>query len=814
MSEPTWDDTEPTWDDTESTDPIQEDYSQSGPQMEPADPMQPPEEKMGKGEAALTTFDPMFLNTSAAGAGAALGQMAGGPDLGDRPQQEIEKATIIADKLKGQGKLGQYEKMMANIEDLKKLQNPTREAFYGGREDFKAKEEKAFKDQPATAWTSTLASGLLTPMPGAMLAKGGKMAQVASKVLPNLDEVAKVAKISKRLAKAEKMGLSLTASRLLKAKRAAQFAGAAKEGVKFGAIAGMTKGDAKLLNGDIGGFIKDTLIGGSVGGASGAAFTKGLEGTSRLLNSTGFLDKISQAFQRGNAGQSVSYLETRHGLRNLAEEYIHTFKAKVKSTGTNIGAVTQDLEAAGYTVNGADDLIKIKDALKDLEPSTRKKYMALVNTLEDFYDGGKEYVKFMKKLEKQVVQQRAKDAGKVDMAKLTMQKKQMRETIKNQIKNISDDDLGIVSSKDILPEGGPEVMSQVKHTIKEEMTPEGITQKHSFDSQDVTPYAPSGIKRVVDAESGRAVYSVQDASTGKITALASDLEKAAVNPSEMTLAKTKELTDQLGKYLGDKDMDLSGKTFEAVRDGYKNLKEKMFDAIKNETDKEKLKGLNKVYTALSNMKGMVDFSQNNDPTEVKALTAMVNFISGAGDKNDDIFLSKFIEQVRDTDPKLARQIQQQISDMRIQVELSGGPDKFMMGPGVGTQRNPVGVLINYLIGGVGKPVIQGANALGLAKKAGQDTLQKSMATMGSVGKSLADRTLSIVEASPDDLQRLVTKIQDGSDASHKLFLGPLKKALGSKPRTKQSVMFGLSQQKAFIDMVNSLGAEAPTNKEK
>lgn len=759
---------------------------------------------MSEAEAALTTFDPLFLNPTAAGAGAALGQATAGVD-DDQIDQVIAQTQDAAEKIRATGDIEKYGKLLEQVRELEAMKGEdATKAFYEGREAFKEQEDKAFEEHPGIATASTIASGFAAPVPGATLAKMGKagtkmgkVAKAASKVLPNLDDIAKIQGLGKKAARAEKLGLTLSAKKLADAKRAATTAATVREGAKMGAMAGALKGDAKLLEGDVEGFITDTLGGGAIGGAGAYGFDALTRLGGAMLSNTQFAKRIKDSYSLGTTGRNVDRDYVMEEAENLATGLINDFKTRMKGKGKSIEKFYDEFSEAGYALNTKEDLEAIEEVISKMEPSNRKEYTPIVETLKDFLHGGKAHDKALEKLEKDILK-KAVTSNPVEQAQLKLQKKALRDEIKNQFKTVSMDDMGELRAKDMLPPiPGEEadITAQAYHKIREKTTPEGVVQTHSFDAADTTPFRPSAIKRTVDKTTGREVTYYKDLASGKINAVIGDITQASSDPSSLSLSKAKELRDTIKRHIESKSMD--GELKARLIDAKNNLQEKLVTAIKSETDQAKLKDLNKVYSSLKDISKITGMDKD---FKVDALESMTQFVLGTQNKGDNVRMNEFIKRVKNVDPKLANKIMEEVTQLRSRYDISGVTAEARSNTGlVSDIANPTG-FFNKVFGNLIKLTYEGANAVGRT----QHRLTLPAKTMG---KSLANRSLAITEASPQQLQWVIDKIQKGGNKTHQHFLRPLQKAVSSNQRTKQAVLYGLSQQQAFLDMVDSLSKE-------
>ena len=192
------------------------------------------------------------------------------------------------------------------FKDYSDLLSQLKEAFYKGRGETIAKEEEAIEDYPVLGTGALIAGSIPTTIATGGLAGGGRVAQLASKVLPKAESLAGLS----TAAKAGKM---------------------AKEGLKAGALTGFGSWEAKLLEGDVLGTAKETLESGIGGGVLGSLFPvggKAISGTAKagksLVEAVPGVQSVITGFQAGGQGINITN-------KSQIADFIRSSSEKIRS---------------------------------------------------------------------------------------------------------------------------------------------------------------------------------------------------------------------------------------------------------------------------------------------------------------------------------------------------------------------------------------------------------------------------------------------------------------------------------------------------
>jgi hypothetical protein len=68
----------------------------------------------------------------------------------------------------------------------------------------------------------------------------------------------------------------------------------------------------------------------------------------------------------------------------------------------------------------------------------------------------------------------------------------------------------------------------------------------------------------------------------------------------------------------------------------------------------------------------------------------------------------------------------------------------------------------------------------------------------------AEENLSVINSEPDQIEGLVAKLGDTENESYKKYVGPLQKASEADPSRRKAILWGLTQQVAFREMLKSI----------
>lgn len=706
------------------------------------------------------------------------------------PSASLGLSDVIAG---GAGAAGHAAGSLMDKGELPSLEE-LRDTYYEAKGHTGEMRERALEEQPAASIAGMVTGGFAAPLPGAGIAKMGKVGQTIAKALPSLKGADKISKAGKLAEKAKLAGHFGRYKKLKTLQATAATKLALKEGGKAGAISAGMMGESKLLEGDVDGFIDDTLTGGAMGAGLGYGLTKGTQLTSALVKKLPFIKSAVDSFRFGSRGVDLNEAEVNHNVNKAAARYIKEFNGRLNKLGLDKQKILDEIDDLGITINTRADLEDAKKVITGIESATeRKRAQQFLDVLDDYLGDGKAYKKIKDQLEKKIVKSRY--SSPIDEARVKQQKLDLKKAIETQDAPIFSDDIGVVSSKDVLPDGGPNVKAQVKHNIMEKQTPDGIVQEHQFRASDVTEFRPSNIKRTVDPETGRDVAMFKDFGKGKIHAVVGE-ESRALDAEKLTTDQANRLKKLMNEYSAlAKKENMPADVKRAATDAAKMINSKIEGAA------EKMgSSIKETNRQMSNLMGVKErIGLNTGVTQVDkdtARKAMAKFVAGIGDKNPLDDKALVIGHLRKVDPKLADEVSRELDDLRRQYELARPH-----GPSNTTNA------IHALFGSLNGVWSKAWNVLGQATTA---PMRMAKAGASSTKGFLSNKSLDIIEASPAQIQGVINKISEGANKAHKSFVGPLTKALKSNQRQKHAIMFGLYQQPEFRSMVDSISDDEPT----
>ena len=688
------------------------------------------------------------------------------------------------------------------VTDLE-LQSPTwdkeqlLEAYRSGKKAQRGRELEAQEEHPVTFTGSEIGGAFATPIPGAALAKTGKVGTTLAKALPSLKGSEKITKAAKLAEKAKKLEKFEKYMKLKNAARAKSLAFATREGVKAGTIAGIAESEADLTSGDIEDtkqLMKDAAKGGTIGGLFSAGLVKGAHWGEDLLKAVPGVQQALDSFSFGLKGIKLDEDLTSEKIGKASKKYLGELNNKLNGLGKNKQKILEMIDDAGIRLNTKDDLAEAKNLVKNIESAEVKKdAQKFLDILDDYIGDGKATKNAITKLEKELVKSGLKDPSQE--AKNALQKKALEDAIRKN-KMPSDAVEGVVSDVPGIDEGVEAVYRQTVKGI-DEATGEPILKQTA---KAYTKPNFTGIKRTVDPGSGREVLSISDEVSGKIKSVVTDIP-SAFDAEQLTSEQANTLVKRLKDYSSVANNErLPDEVKKAATQAIVKIKEKLSGAAKE--IKQPLDEINKKISKAIDVKtglGIKDKFKGLSPeaTNEKNAQILAKFISGVGDNNPISDKSILMRQLKKVDPELARQMNDEVTELRRLYQLSPPKDKATESAN----------LIS-LLGSAHNMINKAANAVGR----GVGSAQKPVKYLGQKAKPVTDKykrailsnqSLDIIDSSPDKLTSIVSRIEQSGDSGTQRFLNPLRKALETDvPSRRNAIMWGLAQQPAFRELFN------------
>jgi hypothetical protein len=724
-----------------------------------------PEELAASPEPAVEVAESVLQGATRGITLGASGQLAGAFEAGGRLVGLTGVGGPITDiSLSGEGPTLSGEELL--------------KAYKEGRAGQREREGVAQEAHPGAFIAAELVGGVATPIPGAAIAKMGKVGATVAKVLPSMKGVADITKTGKLAQKAKKLDDFRRYKILRDAQRAKSVALASREGLKFGAISSVAMGDASLLEGDVAGTIKEAVVGGTLGAAMGAGITGVGQVVKGVILKVPGIQNALDSFSFGVKGITLDNDVTNQKIATAAGKFAKELNTKLMSLGSGKKAILQKIDEAGIKINTRDDLEKARRLVSSIDSKTEQADAAkFLNVLDDYLGDGVATKKAMDRLEKDLIKSGLRDPAAEAQHKL------QKQAIVNAVKasevpeEVAE---GIV-------EGIPTIAPGVGAAFRK--TGEKIA------AAPVVRPNPSKIQRTIDPGSGREVLSSQDLTSGQIKAIVTDVP-SSLNAESLSTEQAARLQGLLKRYssIAKKD-NLPAEVTEAATQASVAIKDKLSGAAKE--IKQPLDAVNKKLTSLLNVSEHLKLRKmaKLETDKIGNQQKLATFISGTSDNNPLSDKSVIMKQLRKVDPELANSINTEIMELRRLHQLSQPMEHV-----------PESASFRALVGTASSLVNKVSNAIGVVAGApvrGAKAVAKSVSKAPSK-VSMADKSLDIIEASPETINSVVSQIQSGESAANKIFLEPLKKAANASERSRQAILFGLYQQPAFREMVDSL----------
>jgi len=673
---------------------------------------------------------------------------------------------------------------------------PTLESALAAYKEGKQREvesrEKAMEDQPAASVAGMLAGGLATPVPGAILAKTGKLGATAAKVLPSAKGAEKIVKAGKLAKEAKVLGKIDLYNKLKKAQLAKSLSMAAKEGAKAGAITGLTTGESSLLEGDVKGTIKDAVKGGTLGAAAAAGLVGGTHVTGSIIRSVPGVQDAIDSFSLGLKGVSLEEDVVNKKISDAAKKYVSSLHARLNKLGKEKHKIMDLIDEQGITINVKSDLDEARKLVKSIDSQTeRKRAQQFLDVLEDYLGDGKATKNAIARLEKEIIKGKTKDP--YTAAKTKLEKDALKRSIESSDDIIESQTLA-VRGKQVLPEGDDAIEAAVRQDTVAKIDPE--TGEEVIDTIiKAQPYSrpnPSKIQRSIDEATGREIVSAKDLTTGQVKTIVTEVP-SSLDAEKLTTGQTKRLADMMKTYSAlAKKESLPKEVTDAATRASMAIKDKLSGAAKqikqplDEVNKKITNALDATDIMGMNTKAMLE------KDKLANIKNMAKYISGVSDKNPVSDKGQVMTYLRRVDPKFAKQMDLEIAELRKAHQLHKPADHVPESASFRSLMGTAGGIINKLTNAVGRAAVSPKQAV-TTRLPGQ--------------KSLAGKTLDIVESSPEQIQRVITRLKEGGEGVNQTFIAPLQKALKSPQRTKNAIMYGLMQQPAFREMLETMSEE-------
>lgn len=688
-----------------------------------------------------------------------------------------------------------------------KIQDETPgEAYEAAKVQQKAMREKAWKDQMGASALGTVIGSFMTPIPGGVVGKMGKIGQAAEKILPSLKGYEKIkkardlAKIAKDL-KQYKRAAKLTGM----ARQAAAYKGGI-EGAKAGVAFGLTQGDSKLLDGDISGALEDAINEGFAGAVTGTVFTGVTDEIVDQIKNSPFIQRVWKSFTEGVKGKVRNPDVAAEIIRKEGEKVFNNFRKLRQNLGKDYDLVDEIAAKNNIAIDTSDDLNKIWDIASNIEdPTAKKKVKSVLDALRPYVKENPAESKAVKQVQKQILKKKLTTSEQIDEAAIKAEQKALKKALMS-----SDEYLGtnenLVDADEIIPGSRPSTMAVVREDTKQVINPKtGEIQERVITTPETfTEFKPGEIRKGIDPETGLEFAASKDYGSGKVMAAISEAPGAEkFDATSLKLKQAKELEDTLKGFTAlEGENKLPGSVQSEIQSSLSSMKDKRIAATEGIEGLD-VASLNKKYKALKGALGVLgEEGANTKQVQNKIKDKIFNNLAQSNDTKANDYIRELTEYVSEYDKDLAKEVAQKFTELR---------NLYLTNKGAGYTPAGAGWQMN-LLGGVRELSQKLANLAGRAGGLPYRAIKGVATSAASKGASLANKSISIITSDKAQIQKLIDKLnQAGAGAQQ--FIAPLQKALSSSDRVKTSIMYGLYQQPAFRDTVNWVLSEENKKKQ-
>lgn len=671
-------------------------------------------------------------------------------------------------------------------------------AYREGKAAQARREQEAREASPKAFLASEIGGAFATPLPGAALAKTGKIGKAVSKILPSLKGTEKVAKAARLAEKAKKLDKFQKYIQLKKAARAKSLGLATREGIKAGTITGIAESKADLTQADVENtkkLIKDAAAGGAIGGLFSAGLVKGGQFAGDLIKAIPGVSQALDSFSFGLKGTRLDSDLTAEKIKKASINFLQNIDDRLNQLGKNKKKILNMIDDAGITLNTKEDLVEARKLINNIESKTVKKdAQKFLDILDDYIGEGTATKKAREKLQKELAKAGLQDPAK--QAQLNLQKKATKRAIEK-------GELPTSVSEQVVPG----IDEGVEAAVRTQKIPVGEELVEKTTAQPFTRPSFTGIKKTVDPDTGREILSISDKLSGKIKSVVTDVP-STFDAEKLTTNQANNLIQRMRDYSSiENNENLPPEVRKAATQAIVKIKDKLSGAAKE--IKQPLDEINKKISSTKVVQDILNLSQKRGKEAIiKNQKKLAKFIAGISDNNPLSDKSVVMKELRKVDPEMAAKVSDEIDELRRLYELSRPVDQttesYRLESLIGSAHNIINKAFNAVGRGVGAitkaPEGKVTEAL---KKATSDKYKRAV---------LPNQTLRIIESTPDEIQTIINRIQSSGDDSALRYINPLKKALDAETLSrKNSILWGLTQQPAFRQLFNLYQERNPEN---
>jgi hypothetical protein len=554
---------------------------------------------------------------------------------------------------------------------------------------------------------------------------------------------------------------------------------AAVTGAKFGAATGALQGEARLVDGLQGAkqLGKETLAGAALGAGTGAALSGTVEGLKQAKNIASELipEPVKARFEYGKrTGEMANVEKLDKNIRETSEKIFDNIKSKLNEYGVQKQEAMKLAEEMGKRISLGDDIATIVNELggTTLTETNKEAVDNFKNLLEREYLGKPSFKEVLEQAKTKMSTLARESEQKNLQATIKGEKELAKKVMASQGKLTDLDEVSGLprAMKDVDLQTPDLALSQQKARLKTtELTPEGdlVTRTQGIKTSpvDVTPFETGGIEMGIDELTNKPFAEFIDQSTGKVyRSLGEAITKPSFDINKLTAKQADDLLPQLYQLTESDNPIISQK----AKQLYGTLRTKLGEFGGISEAKEGLEAIYKPIAKNLNV-DIAELNSSNKFIREQAIADLEKTLikSSEGSEVDQRLLGEALE-------KYAPEAKKLMDDLRIFREArsaTGGQKRAdITRSGILTRAGAVG----GNIAGIGASKFKG------------------------LGKAILAKT-------PDQLQQLAQKMSQSNSKFAQSYAKPFVEAVNSNLRSKEALLFTLTQQPGFKQAMLDIG---------
>jgi hypothetical protein len=554
---------------------------------------------------------------------------------------------------------------------------------------------------------------------------------------------------------------------------------AAVTGAKFGAATGALQGEARLVDGLQGAkqLGKETLAGAALGAGTGAALSGIVEGLKQAKNIASELipEPVKARFEYGKrTGEMANVEKLDKNIRETSEKIFDNIKSKLNEYGVQKQEAMKLAEEMGKRISLGDDIATIVNELggTTLTETNKEAVDNFKNLLEREYLGKPSFKEVLEQAKTKMSTLARESEQKNLQATIKGEKELAKKVMASQGKLTDLDEVSGLprAMKDVDLQTPDLALSQQKARLKTtELTPEGdlVTRTQGIKTSpvDVTPFETGGIEMGIDELTNKPFAEFIDQSTGKVyRSLGEAITKPSFDINKLTAKQADDLLPQLYQLTESDNPIISQK----AKQLYGTLRTKLGEFGGISEAKEGLEAIYKPIAKNLNV-DIAELNSSNKFIREQAIADLEKTLikSSEGSEVDQRLLGEALE-------KYASEAKKLMDDLRIFREArsaTGGQKRAdITRSGILTRAGAVG----GNIAGIGASKFKG------------------------LGKAILAKT-------PDQLQQLAQKMSQSNSKFAQSYAKPFVEAVNSNLRSKEALLFTLTQQPGFKQAMLDIG---------